>query len=240
MRRIACQHLVEHAADGVDVGARGDLLLGGRLLGAHVVRRAEAEAGLGHAAAGRCAHGERDAEVGDHRAAVVEQDVLGLDVAVDDAVAVRVVQGVGDIAGDADGLVHTELRLAVELVADRLALDVRHYIVEEAVGGARVEEGEDVRVLKACRGLDLLDKALGAEDGGELGLQELEGDLAVVLEVVGEEDGGHAALAEVAVNAVAAGEGGVETFGLRGHGPKMRVAVGYGEAAEPIVGRQVT
>ena len=59
---------------------------------AHVVRRAERHAGLGHAGAARLAGGERDAEVGDERAAVVQQDVLRLDVAVDHAVPMGVVQ----------------------------------------------------------------------------------------------------------------------------------------------------
>ena len=51
---------------------------------------------------------------------------------------------------------------------------------------------------------------LGAEHGGELGLEDLERDLAVVLEVLGEVDGGHAALAQLALDAVAVGEGGGE------------------------------
>ena len=115
VRRMARQHLVQHAAERVDVGARGDLLLGGRLLGAHVVRRAERQAGLGHPPAGRRAHRQRDAEVGDHRPAVLQQDVLGLDVAVDHAVAVRVVERVGHVGGDPHRLVDAELGLAIEL-----------------------------------------------------------------------------------------------------------------------------
>ncbi len=91
-RRVAREHLVEHRAQGVDVGAGGDLALAHRLLGAHVVRRAERHAGLGHPAPAGLAGRERDAEVGDQRLAVVQQDVLGLDVAVDHAVAVGVVE----------------------------------------------------------------------------------------------------------------------------------------------------
>ena len=90
-RRVARQHFIEHAAQGIHIRARGNLPLAHRLLGAHVVRRAEAHAGLGHPGAGG-AHRQRDAEVGHQRRAVVQQDVLGLDVAVDDAVAVGVVQ----------------------------------------------------------------------------------------------------------------------------------------------------
>ena len=80
------------AAQGVDVRAGGDLALAHRLLGAHVVRRAERHAGLGHPAPAGLAGRERDAEVGDQGLAVVQQDVLGLDVAVDHAVAVGVVE----------------------------------------------------------------------------------------------------------------------------------------------------
>ena len=55
--------------------------------------------------------------------------------------------------------------------------------------------------------LDLAEEALGAERGGELGMEHLERDRAVVPEVLGQVDGGHAAAAELALDAVAVGEG---------------------------------
>ena len=54
---------------------------------------------------------------------------------------------------------------------------------------------------------DLAQEPLGAERGGELGVQHLERDLAVVLEVVREVDRGHAAAAELALERVAVGQG---------------------------------
>ena len=45
--------------------------------------------------------------------------------------------------------------------------------------------------------LDLGEEAFGADDGAEFGLEDLDGDLAVVLEVVREVDRGHAARAEL-------------------------------------------
>ena len=54
--------------------------------------------------------------------------------------------------------------------------------------------------------LHFREEALGAERGGELGAQDLDGDVAIVLEVVREIDGGHAARAELALDAVAVGQ----------------------------------
>ena len=206
-RRLAAEHLVEDAAERVDVGARADLALAHRLLGAHVVRRAERHARLGHAGAARLAGGERDAEVGHEGGAVVEQDVLGLDVAVDDVVPVRVVQGGGHLARDPHRVGHRQLLLPVHPVADGLAFDVRHDVEEEAVGLAAVEERQDVRVLEVGGGGDLAQEPLGADDRGQLRPEHLDRHLAVVLEVLRQVDGGHAAGAEFLLEAVAVGEG---------------------------------
>ena len=170
------------------------------------MRRAERHPGLGHPGAAGLARGERDAEVGHQRAAVVQQDVLGLDVAVDHAVPVRVVEGVGHLAGDADRVVHRELLLAVEPVAQRLALDEGHDVEEVAVGLARVEQRKDVRVLQIGGELDLGEEPLGPDDGGQLGPEHLEGDPAVVAEVLGQIDGGHPAGPDLPVEAVAVGQ----------------------------------
>ena len=112
--------------------------------------------------------GERDAEVGDERLAVVQQDVLGLEVAMDDAVAVRVVERAGDRGGDADRFVDRELLLAIEPRAQRLAFDERHHVEEQPVGLARVEQRQQVRVLEVGRDLDLGEESLDAEDRAEL------------------------------------------------------------------------
>ncbi len=65
---------------------------------------------------------------------------------------------------------------------------------------------------------DLLDEPLGADHRGEFGAQHLDGDLALVLQVLGEIHGRHAAFAEVAFDLVAVGEGGREPGGDLGHG----------------------
>ena len=58
--------------------------------------------------------------------------------------------------------------------------------------------------------LDLGEEPLGAERRGEIGVQHLDRDVAVVLEVVREIDGRHAAAAELALDAVAIGDGSGE------------------------------
>src|SRR6185437_246528 len=64
---------------------------------------------------------------------------------------------------------------------------------------------------------DLAGEPVGAERGGQLGTQDLHRHLAVVLEVFGEVDGRHSALAELALDAVAVGEGGLESGHRLGH-----------------------
>ena len=56
----------------------------------------------------------------------------------------------------------------------------------------------------------------GPSDGGELGAQDLEGDRPIVPEVAGEIDGGHAAASELALEAIAVGQGGREELGHLG------------------------
>ena len=58
-----------------------------------------------------------------------------------------------------------------------------------------------------CGG-DLAQEALPAQDGGELGAEHLDGDLAPVLEVLGQVDDRHPSRAELALEVVAVGKGG--------------------------------
>ena len=51
--------------------------------------------------------------------------------------------------------------------------------------------------------LDFLQEALGSQRGGQFRTEHLDGDLAVVPEVVGKIDRGHPARAELAIKAVA-------------------------------------
>ena len=87
----------------------------------------------------------------------MQQNVLRLDVAMDDAAAVGVVERARHFGGDAHGVGDRELLVASEAIAKGLALDEGHHVEEDHARptGTRIEEREDVRVLEVGGGLDL-------------------------------------------------------------------------------------
>ena len=103
-----------------------------------------------------------------------EQDVLGLDVAVDHAVAVGVVQRVGHLAGDPHARPRPASCLSRPSRSRRLSPSTNGMVNQSRpVGVARVVAREDVRVLQAGGELDLAQEPLGAERGRELGCSTL-------------------------------------------------------------------
>ena len=192
-RHLARQDLVEHDAQRPYVRTfvdRLEVALG--LLGAHVHRRAEqgAVVGRGEAAArvgGACARVARVVGDGgfvaaqvlgvlglgqapveyDGLAELADHDVLGLDVAVDDAAAVRVRDGVAEV-----GVVADELHARAQAVAfdglqrggEVAAAHDLHRVVEGAVGaGAELVHGHDVGVLELAGEARLAQEARGRE-----------------------------------------------------------------------------
>ena len=125
-----------------------------------------------------------------------------------------VIECARDLTGDANGVLDRELFLMGDPVAQRLALDERHDVIEKAVGFPRVDEPEDVRMLKMRGDLDLFQETVCADHGRQFGAEDLEGDMPIVAYVVCEVDRRHAASAEQALDAIAAGEGGTETGGV--------------------------
>ena len=84
---------------------------------------------------------------------------------------------------------------------------MRHHVIDEAAGLARVEERQDVRVLQVCGDADFAQEPLDAEQRRELGFQHLERDVAVVLQIARDVHGGHAAHAGLTLDGVVLGEG---------------------------------
>ena len=204
--RLTREQLVEHAREPVLVRPPVHLAAALDLFGAHVGRSPQADAGLRQLVAGLGSDGARDAEVGDQCMALREQDVLGLHVAMDQALAVGVVERVADLPHQTERLRHGKGPLTRESLAQRLALHVRHDIEgpgRRLLGGAGVEQGQDVGVLKPRQDLDLEQEALRAPADEDLGAQDLDGDRAVVLAVAREVHDRHAAPAQHAFDGVA-------------------------------------
>ena len=198
-RPRAGQKLVEHDAQREEIGPAVDLLAPD-LLGRHVGRASDHLARPRHVGARR--GGElSDAEVGHLHAAVFgDQDVAGLDVAVDDVPLVGVRQGLGGLADDRDLGRERELLSAAEVPRERPALDVLHGDEVEVAVAAHVEDGDDVGMLQAAGELRLLEEA-GLDLGRRLsarglGVDRLDRDRPVDLGVMRQVDDAHRPLAE--------------------------------------------
>ena len=107
--------------------------------------------------------------------------------------------------------------LAREAVPQGLAFDERHDVIEESIGFTGVVERQDVGMREPRRDLDLPKKPIGAERRGDLGFENLDGYLAVVLEVLCEVDRRHPPAPEFTLDAVAVGHADPEALKLGNH-----------------------
>jgi hypothetical protein len=78
---------------------------------------------------------------------VGDEDVLGLDVAVNNSSRVRVAEGVGDLVCHTQCVIYAQTLLAIEPMPLCLALDERHHVAKQAIRCAAVVNGDDVRML---------------------------------------------------------------------------------------------
>src|SRR3954466_2290035 len=106
----------------------------------------------------------------------------------------------GDLVSDPKGVVDTQALLALEPMAQRLALDERHHVVQDAVRFARVVHGDDVRVLKPGGNADLAQEALAPER--EIRVHDLDSHRAVVAQVASTKDPRHPAAPDLALELV--------------------------------------
>lgn len=153
-RKFAREHFIKHDPEAEDVRVMID---GGGLLDLlrrHVSRRAELQSALRHASrALLLARDFRDAKVGElWRARGVEQDVLGLAVAVQDAVVVGKLQRFANARHEQQRLLRRHAR------AHRLpqihAIHVFHEQVVESGAFAEIEHRHDVRDDSAVQVLE--------------------------------------------------------------------------------------
>ena len=206
VRQPARQELVGDDAERVHVRGRAGRLAA-RLLGRQVGGGAEHGADLGDVGLlGRLG----DAEVGelDHAVAAAQQ-VAGLDVAVDDLVAVRVGEPAARLGEDLDRLVGGQRAALAQDLRARLPVDVLHddEVAVRLVVEPEVEDLDDVGVHEPGGGQRLaLEARHEARVVGQVLGQQLDRHVALQPRVERQLDGGHAADAEAALEPVAVGE----------------------------------
>ena len=155
-RNLPGEHLVEDDPERVQVGALVDLRAA-RLLRREVLRGADDRALLGHLARA----GARDAEVRHlHVPLRVDEHVVRLDVAVDDAVAMREAKRREDLPRVVDGHRHRRRAAREDQLLQRAAVEVLHRDVVRALGLAAVVDRDDVLLREARCVLRLAAEAL--------------------------------------------------------------------------------
>ena len=199
-RHLTGEQLVEDDPDRVEIRGlvdRGALCL----LRRQVLRGADDRARFGHLAHTRA----RDAEIRHLQSPLaVDQHVVRLDVAVNDAVAVREPDRGEDLPRVVDREVDRRRTARDDELLQRTAVEVLHRDVVRAFRLAAVVDRDDVRVREAGGVLRLTAEALDELFvTGVAVVQDLDRDAAAEHFVLGEVDVRHTTRAELAQDAVA-------------------------------------
>ena len=198
----AGQHLVEQATHRVEVCAPIDVVVA-HLLRRHIGRRTEdlprtrgPVGGIAQLGDAEVDHPQRIRIAGKLRRRL-EQNVVGLQIAVNDALGVGLGQRLADLIGDVHRATPSH-RLLSHARKQRAPAEVLHRDVEIAfVGAPVVEQRHRAPALQLADRLRLSEEALERDVGHRSRLrQELQRDQAVDRLLSGLEDDPHAALAQ--------------------------------------------
>src|SRR6266851_1976995 len=184
------------------------------LLGRHVRHSAQRRTGTGKVlfcVDGRGAHRNafgpqrhfREPEIENLRlTSIGNEDVRGLDVPVDDTLRVCRVESIGDLDAQIEHRLDLQ-RLASDPVPERLPLQQFHGNKSSPIRLVNFVDGADVRVVQGGRSLGLpLETAESLCIVGEFVGKELQGDVAIELEVFRFVDHTHAPAAQLPQDAV--------------------------------------
>ena len=198
-REHAGHHLEQQDAERVDVGPVIDVPLALAGLGRHVLRGPEQDAcrGLHRRRARRLEH-LREPKIEDLDEVRIAQprhqhDVVGLEIAVDDAGDVRRGQRARDLCAHVQRTHGVERGLAGEHRGERLTLEILHDVEVVALGrDPEVVDLDDVLVADLVDRAGLLEEALhDLLVAGELAVDDLERHLLPDQRVLGEIDHAH-------------------------------------------------
>ncbi len=149
---------------------------------------------------------------------VVDHDVLGFQIAVYHAVAMDVVECIGDMDRDFHRALDRKFfPLLVQNLPEEAALHPLHHHVKRAAIAVG-KHLHDTRVIELLADFALAMKTVEKHRVGfHLRMRDLDGDLASVAQIGGSKDGGHAAAGDQAFNAVMIElVAGMECHALRG------------------------
>ena len=174
--QAAREHLIEHDAGRVDIGPGVDMLAPG-LLGRNVMHGAQGI--LRQGLSGILQAG--DTEIGHLYTAVPQDhDILRLNIPVDDAAAMGMLQGAHDLHDEVQGLPPIHLTPALHVLLEGDAVDELHNDVLRVAAGGNIIHGHDIGVGKLRHRTALIPEA--AADllvFRHVGLEDLYGDHTV-------------------------------------------------------------
>src|SRR5439155_4188030 len=152
------------------------------------------------------ADGARDPEIGYNRVRARQQDVLGLDVAVDDPLGMGERERVGDVARDVQRVFERQPPLPYQAMPQRFSLDVRHHVVEQPVYLPGGKDRHDVGMAEVRGDVDFANEPLTQETRGHLRIEHFDRDAAMRMLLHRQEHPGHAAGADLAFDVVTGGQ----------------------------------
>ena len=170
------QDVIEHRARGEDVGPRVHRLAA-RLLGRHVIGRAQHRAGRGHARIDEAGHAEIENL---QQPVALHEQVARLQIAVHDALPVRRRQSLAHLNHEIELAFERGGLRTLQIRGERHALEQLHRDEGAPLILPGIEDRDDVRMQQAGGGLRLAVEArAGVGIALEIGHQHLQRDRAV-------------------------------------------------------------
>ncbi len=212
-RRLAGQHLIQHATRGIQVGTHVHGLAAG-LLGGEVLRGSHHALRLGHGGDGIIQRAG-DAEIHHlHGTLIGDHDVRGLDIAVDHTHAVRILQRAQHAQHHLRGVALRQRAVHMDDVTQGLTLHILHHQVRQPFGLAvlvgdyllaGIVDVHDIRVVHLGDGMRFTAEAR-QEDliVRQIGAHNLNGDRAAETGVKADMHFGHASASDELTDLVAA------------------------------------
>ena len=133
--------------------------------------------------------------------AFTQKNVFRLDIPMDDAVSMRVIKRVRRLAGDANCVVDWKLTLARQSIAEAFALDERHREPQMVVCLAVIVNARCVDAGVGAEA-DFLFEPICAQTGGDIWMENLERNGALVAHIVCEENRREPAASQLALEAI--------------------------------------